>query len=318
MEKLKNNRLDGVADSLSLIVRLFKIKELIARKQLKNKEEILNALGDKSGSESTLKRDLKKLESLGYYCSLDRKAGFWKVNCALNEGESEQKEIILALANQSIELAEVMREELSERDNISLEFELSKRDLLKLFFRFQEWSAKSQIVSFDYKPAIGEVKKVNILPRLVAERNNRLYVIGFRLDKMRDQVYSLDRILGGKVGVGSISLKREQDIKIPVFSKKAWFSQIVGISNEDAEILDIELLYTTKQALYMREYPIHPNEKLIYDDENGRCIQVKLKNTYELRAKILELGAGVKVLKPEILRKQIKETLQQILKTYEL
>ena len=221
------------------------------------------------------------------------------------------------LTAKSFEILEILRREMADQEQMSLEFTDGKEKHIQVFFKLYNYAQNKQVVSFNYKPIDGEKKKVTILPRIVAERDRRMYCIGFRLDKQRHQVYAIDRIYGSILEETWFQNLNEQEIYVPLFSKKSWFSHIIGISNEDAEILDMELLYTPKQALYMREYPIHTSEKAIYDDERGRCTQVQLKNTYELRAKILELGSGVEVLKPEKLRNEIKGMLQQILKTYE-
>jgi len=188
-----------------------------------------------------------------------------------------------------------------------------------------EFAAEGKVVSFFYSAVGAFPKRVVVLPRLIAERNNRFYCIAYRFDKERYITYSIDRIDSYEIQAEEDQNKYQKQIEALIpFDKDSWFKQIVGISNEDAEIMEIELLFTPWQAQYMRMYKFHPEEQVLFDDRNedgmengkGRCIRVTLKNTYELRAKILELGKGVEVLKPQKLRDQIQNMLLEILEKY--
>lgn len=301
-------------------IRLFTIKDLILSKKPQSMNDLIKLLKNRGikKSASTLKRDLEKLREIGFNYYYDKTQKCMNIGILIDESVPGFGNQLANLTAKTIELSEILRKEISDQKQMTLEFTEGKSLHVKTFFELHKYAQSKQVVSFNYQPVDREKKKVTILPRMVAERNNRLYCIGYRFDKERHQAFLVDRIEGSIFIESNIQFLRNASSHIPVFSKNAWFDQIIGISNEDAELLEIELLFTPKQALYMREYPFHTKkEEVMYDDDRGRCIRVKLKNTYELRAKILELGEGVEVLGPESLRIKIKETIANILKKYE-
>jgi predicted DNA-binding transcriptional regulator YafY len=303
--------LSRVVKDISLLLELFRMKYLIEIQDFSNKEKLRKVIG--SPHISTLKRHFNRLKELGFELESESKYLKFKPN------PNTSNRTLTQIRDLTAQLNRIMNQEFDKSKFMSFDHESFDTSANSKFSALAQFSADRKVVAFFYSAVGKEVpKRTIVLPCLVAERNNRFYCIAYRFDKERFITYSIDRIDSKEVQQVDDQFAYAEAIEnMPDFDKEAWFSHIIGISNEDAEILDIELLYTPKQALYMREYPIHPNEKPIYDDERGRCTQVQLKNSYELMAKILELGAGVEVLKPEILRNEIKGMLQQILKTYE-
>jgi predicted DNA-binding transcriptional regulator YafY len=307
MEKEKKSELDRVVESLELMLTLLKMKDLVASKGLQNKSKLRMELGEPSLS--TLKRHVRRLYELGFEIKMRGK------NLQVSSWGDSGK--FMNIRNLVSTLHRKLNEEFDRSKFMSFDHDSFDTGQSSKFNSLAKFAKDETVVAFFYSAVGSQPKRVIVLPRHLAERNNRFYCIAYRFDKERDITYSLERIESKEIQpVENQGFYQEAIDKLPKFDKATWFEHIIGISNEEAELMDIKLLYSPKQALYMREYPIHPKEKVIFDDERGRCTEVKLKNTYELRAKILELGAGIEVLEPEKLRVQIKNIIEENLSRY--
>jgi predicted DNA-binding transcriptional regulator YafY len=70
---------------------------------------------------------------------------------------------------------------------------------------------------------------------------------------------------------------------------------------------DIELLFSTTIAPYLKTLHVHHSQKIVREDANGLVIALRLIPNPELTQLILSYGPDVKVLKPEGLRKQVED-----------
>jgi predicted DNA-binding transcriptional regulator YafY len=324
MEKArkKPNR-DGSREYLEQLARILELKNIILNGKLSN----LDALPQiseryKNVSKSTAKRDLKYLrDELGFI--IEHKGGKYVIMRNYDSTAVNIREKFMGLKLLVDDLQLLIQQELDNIMTIDLEHRQYNNPKLKeCFYKLAKIAEEQEnIVTFKYRPAGNNMelpgkgsKLVRLAPRLLAERNNRLYCIGYNLDKRANITYALDRI--------DLSSLSEEKIP-PAFKKEileldvaGYFDKIVGISNEEAELLNLELRFTPKQAYYMRKHPFHPKQQVLQDDEENYIIAVELKNTYELRAKILALGEGVEVLKPPAFRAQMAGILQRILEQY--
>ena len=147
-------------------------------------------------------------------------------------------------------------------------------------------------------------------PFMLKEYNNRWFVIGQRKKRMGIMNLALDRILD--VQQSDVPFKMNEE-----FDAESHFKYAIGVSvmpNNKGE--QIELYITQKHAPYVETKPFHWSQKTIARDYYGIVISLQLQHNYELEKKILELGEGVRVIKPERLKRIIQERLHAAIDLY--
>lgn len=149
-------------------------------------------------------------------------------------------------------------------------------------------------------------------PYLLKEYRNRWFLIGR---------------IGSADSITNLALDRIKEIKnsnseyIPnnLFNPETYFNNLIGVSiPPGAEIQQIEIRVTAKQAPYIRSKPIHHTQEVIHEYKNGDIlIRLWLITNYELCSTILGFGNDVEVVKPQPLRENIQEALKQAEKKYQ-
>jgi predicted DNA-binding transcriptional regulator YafY len=143
-------------------------------------------------------------------------------------------------------------------------------------------------------------------PYLLKEYRNRWFVIGRKADAALITNFALDRIKEIK---NSSALFIENDL----FDPETYFNNLIGVTiPEDELVQPIELKVIAKQAPYLKTKPIHHTQEVIKEYANGDIvIRLHLISNYELRSVLLGFGGDIEVLKPNSLRKSIKELLKE-------
>ena len=141
------------------------------------------------------------------------------------------------------------------------------------------------------------------------EYQNRLYVIGIigRLNEFR--TFGIDRIENLEIKSDTFEPdKKENPIE--------FFENIVGLTYSINKLEEVILSFTPLQGKYVKALPLHKSQKIIEDNEKELIIKLTIIPNFEFEQKILMLGDRVKVIKPEWLVVEIKETLKSSLKQY--
>jgi predicted DNA-binding transcriptional regulator YafY len=71
------------------------------------------------------------------------------------------------------------------------------------------------------------------------------------------------------------------------------------------------------QGHYLKTLPIHETQKILVDNEDELRISIQVKPAYEFYSKILSYGDSVKIISPEGVQQEVKETLRKALLRYE-
>lgn len=100
------------------------------------------------------------------------------------------------------------------------------------------------------------------------------------------------------------------------FNPISYFNNSIGITSKIGEEINVTLSFTPKQAVYLKEKPLHTNQVVLIDDSFEFRISLKIANNYELHANILSYGENVKVIEPISLKKEIINRIQNSLKSY--
>lgn len=147
-------------------------------------------------------------------------------------------------------------------------------------------------------------------PFMLKEFNNRWFVIGKKKQRMGIMNLALDRILA--VEESSIPY-----INDPNFDAETHFKHAIGVSvipNHSGD--EMEFYITQKHAPYVETKPFHWSQKTIARDYYGIVISLQVQHNYELEKKILGLGDGIRVIKPERLKRVIQERLHGAIDLY--
>jgi len=168
----------------------------------------------------------------------------------------------------------------------------------------------NQTLQFGYQSYQSEVAKIRrVHPYLLKEYRNRWYLIGKSEIKDKILTFGLDRVFD--LTVLSQNFKRDID-----FSADRYFKHAIGITTSNE--LPVELRLETNEVLskYLLSQPLHHSQVFV-GEKNGRFLfSYYLLITYELKMQILGFGADVKIISPQELIKDIKETSRTVFSQY--
>jgi predicted DNA-binding transcriptional regulator YafY len=75
------------------------------------------------------------------------------------------------------------------------------------------------------------------------------------------------------------------------------------------------LRFVPQRGNYIKSKPLHPTQRILEDNEGGLTIALDVKINPELLSEILSYGEQVQILRPDILKTQLRELLVQMLST---
>jgi predicted DNA-binding transcriptional regulator YafY len=192
-----------------------------------------------------------------------------------------------------------------------------------------------EVLKITYEPPSTNPSKIICHPYLIAESNDRWYLIAYVEEALEKESVFITKDRIGKINLLETkriidepeNLKNEYIEKIQLDELHNILNDTVGVrlfSNDDyhnsweqpkREELKLELdeklvfYFTTKPLIGGREEKI--NEKYIYTRPNTIF-------TNELKQKILSYGKQIKVIKPTWLKKQIGNEIEEMKKNYNL
>lgn len=183
---------------------------------------------------------------------------------------------------------------------------------IKLIRPLYEFIKDKQVIKIIYRPFTRDENLTMIVhPYLLKEFNNRWFLIGYNEEFKKMSHLPLDRIQ--TITRTDISFKVSKK-----FNENLYFNNILGITlPENAQPELIELSFTPERAPYIKTKPIHTSQKIVKEDEKGLTIQLKLVINKELISLLLSFGKDINVIKPESLKRDIKEILFDAIKKYE-
>lgn len=143
-------------------------------------------------------------------------------------------------------------------------------------------------------------------PYLLKEYRNRWFVIGRKENNEVATILALDRIK-------EIKNSDIEYVKNDLFDSETYFHNLIGVSIPIGEkIQPIEIKVSSTQAPYIRTKPIHHTQEIVKEYKNGNIlIRLWLISNYELRSTLLGYGKDIEVVKPIILRKEMKEIFSE-------
>lgn len=186
--------------------------------------------------------------------------------------------------------------------------EVKGNHLLGLLFKACD---AARVVEFDYGSfKKNRVKRRMVEPYLLKEYDNRWYLIGKSREKRDFIVYGLDRM--HRLNVTDEKFERSSS-----FNPDVYFRYSIGITaNLNEEPMHVELEVNDILAKYLESKPLHKTQELV-KNQGKNILKLRVYNTYELHESILGFGKQARVVKPDFLQKQIRETLAEAASQYE-
>lgn len=147
-------------------------------------------------------------------------------------------------------------------------------------------------------------------PLLLKEFKSRWYLIAIDLKDDHIKSFGLDRMSDLTI----TNQRFDNDYVHPSTLYKDSFGIING---PELPVVNVELSFDPLQGKYIKTSPLHSSQRVIIDTLDELRVALKLKITHDFVMEILSMGQNVKVIKPEILKDQIKASAHATLKLYE-
>lgn len=204
-------------------------------------------------------------------------------------------------------LADSIREGKEVLDFISFESEGSLKGIenLKALVLATRNKRKVEFVHENYDH--GTKKKYVVCPYHIKEYQNRWYIFG-TIEGESFRTFGIDRISNLKVLTQSFKPIKSDAAKA--------FEDVIGLTYSQSKVEEVHIWLNPRQAKYVNALPLHHSQFIIQEDKTGTVIGLKVRLNYELIQKILLLGENGKVLKPEKLVNEMKDTLSKMQALY--
>ena len=163
-----------------------------------------------------------------------------------------------------------------------------------------------------YKPfSKTESKELIFHPYLLKQYRNRWFVFGREEHNNYVSNLALDRIL-------SIKNSSSSFVENDLFSPEDYFKHLVGVSMpRNSPIEDVVIRIKATTVPYLTSKPIHNLQEITKTYKNGDVqIKIPLYINYELESTIMSYGKALEVLKPEVLRNNLKELMKELHSIY--
>lgn len=146
---------------------------------------------------------------------------------------------------------------------------------------------------------------------LLKEFNNRWFLLGAQGEQQKVMTLALDRIVS--IEQNEAARYRENED----FDPSTYYENTIGVTvKEGSPIQKVEILIDKYNAPYVITKPLHHTQKVLETTKEGVIIQIEVIINFELERLILGFGEGMKVLKPNHLRKRMIKKFEQGLEKY--
>lgn len=176
------------------------------------------------------------------------------------------------------------------------------------FFRFIR---KQKPILVRYQPFGLEEREVLFIPQLLREYNHRWFVIGTSQTREKPEIFALDRVIEIKPAFSADFTRK------PIPNIQKLYKDVLGVSLEGEFPMEIILRISRPRADYIRTKKWHKSQKELEVSETDILFCWYLHPNRELKTKILEYLPYAEVIKPEILRDWLRDTLKDCLSRLE-
>jgi predicted DNA-binding transcriptional regulator YafY len=295
----------------STIRRYSLIIEKIGRKTYPSFEDIRNYMHNHGFelSERTIQRDLEQIRNdfgvdilydrqrNGYY--IDDYAGFNMHNFLR----------FMEIANTAELIIECLKESKHAIDYFDFE---SKGNLKGVeFIKPLLYAIRNnrKIIITHERFSTGLQTEYEIMPYMLKEYLYRWYLVGIVSNKNEFRTFGVDRI------VDLVVLKRTFK---PVKRRdpRELFVNTIGLTYSLNKLSEVILSFTPLQGKYIKSLPLHDSQEVIIDNDKELRISLYVIPNIELKQRILMMGEAVRVIEPDWLVEEVRDSLRAALKNY--
>ena len=133
-------------------------------------------------------------------------------------------------------------------------------------------------------------------------------MIGYNIADKKIKTYSLDRMTNVNITGDTFEMPKG-------FEPSEFFADCYGITTNQDEPKRIVIKAEATQAKYLRALPLHPSQQEELHDDYS-IFRYKMRNTYDLRERLLSHGSSIEVLEPPELKAQIVDEMKKALENY--
>ncbi len=172
--------------------------------------------------------------------------------------------------------------------------------------------SERKVLKFSYQRHGSDTVSQNLLePYLIRESKNFWYVIGNGISKQDHKIltFALDRIQDLQLTNQTFS-----DDKI---DRKNFYKNVLGVTVGGGEPEKVVLSFLPQQGNYIKTIPLHLSQTILKDNKTELRISLDLVINTELKMQLLSYGDKVKVLKPQKLADELKESAKRIVELYQ-
>lgn len=155
-----------------------------------------------------------------------------------------------------------------------------------------------------------ELTKRNVEPYALKEFRNRWYVLANDLKDNQVKSFALDRLTN--LDITKRKFQFPNDFNINEHYKYC-FGIISPNGHKPQEVI---LSFDPFQGKYIKSLPLHESQQILIDNEDELRVKLTLFVTHDFFMELLSYGENLKVIEPESLIKDIKNSLQETLKQY--
>lgn len=147
-------------------------------------------------------------------------------------------------------------------------------------------------------------------PYGLKEFKDRWYIMAKDLIDSRIKSFALDRLTDLDITKKSFEYPNTFDIEE---SYRYCFGIISPVEQKPEEII---LSFDPYQGKYIKSLPLHHSQQILMDNEDELQIKLTLCITFDFVMELLSFADNMKVIKPKLLIKEIKEAHERALKLY--
>lgn len=177
---------------------------------------------------------------------------------------------------------------------------------LTLFEILSQAVLKSQELEFEYHKIGGrshEPRKV--WPYHLGCVENQWYLFAFDLDRKQMRTFALPRIRNARI-------TSRQFVRPADFSMEKWLGGSFGVFKDGGKLQDILIQFDAFGGRLVRERKWHSSQKIKELKDGGIELSLKLGNLHEVLRWVLSWGEHARVIAPEELRNNVRQTAQKL------
>jgi predicted DNA-binding transcriptional regulator YafY len=167
-------------------------------------------------------------------------------------------------------------------------------------------------VSFQYEKFwdfANEKNSRTVYPLALKEARFRWYLIAQDSKDGAIKSFGLDRISRLEISARHFEYPS-------TFDAEEKFKHTFGIISGEEAPEKIQLWLTREQGNYIKSLPLHHSQKIISETNTEVVLELYVCPTHDFMMELLSMGANVKVLEPESLKKKIRAKLLDAVELY--